>query len=87
MEKNIWIWLNNLSPSKKPPDKKMVPGTMLDTFPTCVLKWTKQKGVLCISTPRAVEYCSFKDCEEMCWNFDGDCIESVVLLVKLPFLL
>ena len=24
-----------------------------------------------------VENCSFKVCKELCWNFDGDCIESV----------
>ena len=24
-----------------------------------------------------VEYCSFEVCEELCWEFDGDCIESV----------
>jgi hypothetical protein len=23
------------------------------------------------------ENCSFYPCEELCWNFDGDCIESV----------
>jgi hypothetical protein len=24
-----------------------------------------------------VDYCSFYVCEEVSWNFDGDCIESV----------
>ena len=24
-----------------------------------------------------VENCSFKVCKELCWNFDGNCIESV----------
>jgi hypothetical protein len=24
-----------------------------------------------------VENCFFHVCEELCWNFDGDCIESV----------
>ena len=24
-----------------------------------------------------VEYCSFKVYEELCWDFDGDCIESI----------
>ena len=27
--------------------------------------------------PYEVEYCSFKVCEELCWDFDGDCIESI----------
>ena len=26
--------------------------------------------------PCEVECCFFKVCEEMCWDFDGDCIES-----------
>jgi hypothetical protein len=24
-----------------------------------------------------IENCSFNTCEELCWNFDGDCGESV----------
>ena len=24
-----------------------------------------------------VDYCSFQVCEELCWDLDGDCIESV----------
>jgi hypothetical protein len=24
-----------------------------------------------------VEYCSFKICKKLCWNFDGNCLESV----------
>ena len=37
----------------------------------------------CFSFPRffafpyQVEYCSFQVCEELCWDFDGDCIDSV----------
>ena len=27
--------------------------------------------------PYAVEYCSFEVGEELCWDFDGDCIQSV----------
>ena len=27
--------------------------------------------------PYRVGYCSFKVCEELCWDFNGDCIESV----------
>lgn len=27
--------------------------------------------------PYQLEYCSFKVSEELCWDFDGDCIESV----------
>ncbi|KAL6086712.1 hypothetical protein STEG23_032488 [Scotinomys teguina] len=27
--------------------------------------------------PYEVESCSFQVCEELCWDFDGDCIESV----------
>ena len=27
--------------------------------------------------PSEAENCSFKVCEELCWDFDGDCIESV----------
>ena len=27
--------------------------------------------------PYEVDYCSFKVCEELCWDFDGDCIESI----------
>ena len=27
--------------------------------------------------PYEVEYHSFKICEEFCWDFDGDCIESI----------
>ena len=27
--------------------------------------------------PYKVEYCPFKVCEELCWDFDGDCIDSV----------
>ena len=26
--------------------------------------------------PYETEYCSFKVCEELCWDFDGECIES-----------
>jgi hypothetical protein len=34
------------------------------------------------------EHCSFYLCEEMSWNFDGNCVESVDLLgVRWPFLL
>jgi hypothetical protein len=29
------------------------------------------------SFPYEVENCSFKFCNELYWNFDGDCIESV----------
>ena len=36
--------------------------------------------------PYKVEYHSFKVCEELCWDIDGDCIESIAL-VGLPFLL
>ena len=28
--------------------------------------------------PYEVDYCSFKVCKELCWDFDGDCIESVI---------
>jgi hypothetical protein len=31
--------------------------------------------------------CFFYLCEELSWNFDGDCIESVLLLARWPFLL
>ena len=35
-----------------------------------------------------VDYCSFKVCEELCWDLDGDFIESVdCLLLRLLFLL
>ena len=35
-----------------------------------------------------VDYCSFKVCEKLCWDFDGDCVESIdCFLVGLPFLL
>lgn len=27
--------------------------------------------------PYKIEYCPFKVCEELCWNFDGTCIESI----------
>ena len=27
--------------------------------------------------PYEVENCSFLVCAELCWSFDGDCIESV----------
>ena len=27
--------------------------------------------------PYEVENCSFKVCKELCWHFDGNCIESV----------
>ena len=27
--------------------------------------------------PYKVEYCSFKVCDGLCWDLDGDCIESV----------
>jgi hypothetical protein len=27
--------------------------------------------------PYEFENCSFRVCEELCWHFDGDCIESV----------
>ena len=27
--------------------------------------------------PYKVEYCSFKVCEELCWDFDEDCNESI----------
>ena len=27
--------------------------------------------------PYEVDYCSFKVCEELCWYFDWDCIESI----------
>ena len=27
--------------------------------------------------PYEVEYCSFEVCEELCWDFDGACIESL----------
>jgi hypothetical protein len=27
--------------------------------------------------PYEVENCSFHDCEEFCWNFDENCIESI----------
>ena len=27
--------------------------------------------------PYEVDYCSFKVCEELCWDFDGDCIEFI----------
>ena len=27
--------------------------------------------------PYKVDYCSLKVCEEFCWDFDGDCIESI----------
>ena len=27
--------------------------------------------------PYKVEYCSFMVCEKLCWDFDGDCFESV----------
>jgi hypothetical protein len=29
--------------------------------------------------PYEVENCSFNICKELCWNFDGDCIESVIV--------
>ena len=31
----------------------------------------------CLIFPYEVVYCSFKVCKELCWNFDGDCIESL----------
>jgi hypothetical protein len=36
-----------------------------------------------------VENCSFKVCKEFCWIFDGNCIESALILVFVgwPFLL
>jgi hypothetical protein len=34
-----------------------------------------------------IECCSFKVCKELCWNFDGDCIESVDGFCRWPFLL
>jgi hypothetical protein len=33
--------------------------------------------------PYEVESCSFHVCEELCWNFDGDCIESVIAFGKM----
>ena len=27
--------------------------------------------------PYEVEYCSFKGCEELCWDFDGHCFEFI----------
>jgi hypothetical protein len=29
------------------------------------------------------ENCSFKICEKLCWNFDGDCIEAVDCLCRM----
>ncbi|EGW09540.1 hypothetical protein I79_006140 [Cricetulus griseus] len=34
-------------------------------------------------SPCEIENCSFKVCEKMCWDFDGDCIESVLLFGKI----
>ena len=34
-----------------------------------------------------VEYCSFKVCEELLWNFGGDCTESVDCFGRTAFLL
>ncbi|KAL6093076.1 hypothetical protein STEG23_010130 [Scotinomys teguina] len=31
-----------------------------------------------------VEYCSFEVCEELCWDFHGDCIESVDCFWYVP---
>ena len=41
----------------------------------------------CFVFPYKVEYCFFKVYEKLCWNFDGDRIESVYFFWKLPFLL
>lgn len=27
--------------------------------------------------PHEVENCPFKSCKELCWDFGGDCVESV----------
>ena len=36
--------------------------------------------------PYEVEYCSFKDCKELCWNFDGNCFGSVDCLGRTVIL-
>lgn len=33
--------------------------------------------LFCFVFPSEFEYCSFKVCKVLCWNFDGDCIKSV----------
>ena len=32
--------------------------------------------------PQEAENCSFYDCEELCWDFDGDCIESADCILR-----
>ena len=37
--------------------------------------------------PYEVEYFSFKVCKELCWNFDGNCLNLEIALVRWSFLL